>query len=252
MAAHEFKDHFSAIAAGYARFRPSYPDALFAWLAGVVPAREAAWDCATGNGQAARGLAAHFKRVTATDASAEQIAAAGPHPRIDYGVAGAESSGLSAESVDLITVAQAARWFDLTAFYAEAQRVLRPGGVIALWCYGLCVFGNEDLDAHLRSFYADTVGGFWPPERQTVEDGYRSLPFPFEEVAPPRLSMETKMSLEAFGAYLRTWSAVQRFQALHRRDPVAVWEREARVAWGSGARRVIWPLGFLVGRWNPA
>ena len=68
-----YKDNFSAVAGGYARHRPAYPDALFDWLAAVAPRREAAWDCACGNGQASVGLAAHFDHVCATDASAKQI-----------------------------------------------------------------------------------------------------------------------------------------------------------------------------------
>jgi len=76
-----FADHFSATAAAYATFRPRYPDALFEWLAAIAPSRECAWDCATGSGQAASGLARHFEQVVATDPSAAQLAhaAAGDH-----------------------------------------------------------------------------------------------------------------------------------------------------------------------------
>jgi hypothetical protein len=72
----KFNDHFSCVSRGYASFRPLYPDPLFTWLAGITPATDEAWDCATGTGQAALGLANHFRHVTATDASPEQIAAA--------------------------------------------------------------------------------------------------------------------------------------------------------------------------------
>lgn len=65
-----FKDHFLETAAGYVRFRPRYPEALFDYLAGEAPGRERAWDCATGSGQAAIGLARHFEQGIATDAGA--------------------------------------------------------------------------------------------------------------------------------------------------------------------------------------
>ena len=73
-----FKDHFSAHASAYTRYRPGYPEALFVYLASLSPVRDLAWDCATGNGQTAHGLAPHFAR---TDASDDQIAHAAPHPR---------------------------------------------------------------------------------------------------------------------------------------------------------------------------
>src|SRR5262245_38403499 len=124
-----FKDHFSTVASNYALYRPRYPAELFAYLATLVPTCEFAWDCATGSGQAAVALAAHFKRVIATDASATQIANGETHPRVEYRVAPAEQSGLAAASVDLLTVAQALHWFDLPRFFVEANRVLRPRGV---------------------------------------------------------------------------------------------------------------------------
>src|SRR5438132_5354114 len=98
----KFKDHFSGLAAEYAKFRPHYPDELFEYLALISPRRELAWDCATGNGQAAVGLARHFDRVTATDASAQQIESAEPDERISYRVAPAEASAIDSASVDLI------------------------------------------------------------------------------------------------------------------------------------------------------
>jgi len=100
-----FKDHFSKQAADYAIFRPGYPQELFVYLGSVAPSRRLAWDCATGNGQAAVGLAAVFDRVMATDASEKQIANAQQHERVEYGVAPAENSGIQSETIDLVMVA---------------------------------------------------------------------------------------------------------------------------------------------------
>src|SRR5208282_5000395 len=79
-----FKDHFSRQAAAYGRHRPRYPLELAAHLAAVAPGHTLALDLATGNGQAAVDLAAHFERVLASDASASQLAHAAPHARVHY------------------------------------------------------------------------------------------------------------------------------------------------------------------------
>jgi SAM-dependent methyltransferase len=174
-------DHFSAHAAHYARHRPSYPPELFAWLAAQSPARELAWDCATGNGQAALALAEHFQRVHATDFSAEQLAQATPHPRVGYLQAPAEASGLAAQSCDLVTVAQALHWFCHERFFAEVRRVLKPGGLFAAWTYTL-LHGDPELTEIVRDYSTNTVGAWWPPERRWVDLGYRGMPFPCADI----------------------------------------------------------------------
>src|SRR5690349_15303419 len=130
-----FHDHFSGLASRYADFRPHYPAALFDYLAALVPGNAQVWDCAAGNGQASIDLAQRFSKVIATDASPEQIASATARHNVEYRVALAEQSGLADTSVDLVTVAQALHWFDLNRFFAEVQRVLKPGGVLAIWTY---------------------------------------------------------------------------------------------------------------------
>ena len=165
-----FKDHFSAAASDYARFRPSYPPQLFEWLSRLCPQRQLALDVATGNGQAAVALAQHFEQVIASDASAAQLAQAMPAANIDYRCEPAERSSLADASVDLLVVAQALHWFDLPAFYAEAQRLLKPNGVIAVWCYGQ-LQGDAAINVILSRYYHDVVGPFWPPERAWLEQG---------------------------------------------------------------------------------
>lgn len=245
-----FPDHFSGVAGEYAEHRPRYPDRLFAWLAGLAPGRELAWDCATGSGQAAIGLAGHFDRVIATDASAAQIAAAVAHPRIEYRVAPAESSGLPSESADLIAVGQALHWFDRPAFYAEARRVLRPEGVVSAWSYGPTSIGEPGADAVLRRFYSETVGPYWPPERAFVDAGYRTIEFPFDEIEAPEIVLETEWPLAAFLGYVGTWSAVTRFRAECGSDPVTGLAEELRAHWKNPAapRRIRWPLAIRTGR----
>ena len=244
-----FKDYFSQGATAYADFRPRYPDALFTHLAGLAPGRQLAWDCATGNGQAATGLARWFDAVVATDASARQLEQAEAHPRITYRCAPAEQSGLDSGSVCLVTVAQALHWFDQSAFFAEARRVLAPGGVIAAWCYSLLEIRPE-IDQVLTRFYTDTVGPWWHPERAMVDDGYRSLDFPFAEIGMLPFFIDKDLALDELLGYVRTWSATRGYQAERGEDPViqlasdlaAVWEPKGAALPGR------WPLHFRVGR----
>lgn len=243
-----FKDHFSGHAADYTRYRPAYPRALFAWLAQQASGHGLAWDCATGNGQAALGLAEFFDTVIATDASANQIAAASPHPRLRYAVAPAEATALDAHSVDLVTVGQALHWFDFPAFYAEVARVLKPGGVLAAWSYGLMQV-SPAIDAAVWRLYEPITGAYWPPERRYVEAQYRTLPFPCAEITPPPFAMAAPWTLEQLMGYLGTWSAVQRYRQATGRDPLALIADELAVAWGEAdTRQVVWPLSLRVGR----
>ena len=242
-----FRDHFSAVAEDYATFRPRYPPALFAALAAQAPRCGTAWDCATGSGQAAVGLATHFDRVVATDGSAAQLAAARPHPRVQYLCSLAERAPLPAASIDLVSVAQSLHWFDIPRFFAEARRVLTPGGVVAAWCYGL-VQVDPAIDPVVGRFYQDTVGPYWPAQRNLVDTGYRTVTFPFAEMALPPVAIEQDLTLEAFAGYVRTWSATQRYVAARGSDPVAPLVAALAPLWGSGVRPVRWPLAVRAGR----
>jgi ubiquinone/menaquinone biosynthesis C-methylase UbiE len=245
-----FKDHFSKLAAQYAQFRPHYPAALFDLLAQIAPARRCAWDCACGTGQATVDLAARFESVIGTDASAQQIANATSNPRVTYRVAPAERSGIASDSVDLVAVAQALHWFDQVAFYAEVQRVLRADGVLAVWSYGVIHVDEAALDSLLQHFYAHTVGPFWPAERRLVEEGYRSIPFPFARLPTPALAMQEQWSLPQLLGYVRSWSATGRYVTQHNTDPVVQLQEQLEALWGGETtkRMVSWPLTLLFGR----
>ena len=255
MTSADFADHFSGHASDYARYRPTYPPELFAHLAAQCASHDVAWDCATGNGQAALGLAEHFARVIATDASTEQIEAAAPHPRVTYAVARARESPLDDATADLVTVAQALHWIDPDPFYAEVHRVLKPDGVFAAWTYGLFHLAPDDpaadtVDPLIETFYHDRIGPYWPPERRHIEAAYQSLPFPFEEMETPNLNIEMEWTLDEVLGYLRTWSATQRYQQDQKHDPVDAMASDFAAAWGdpSTRRTVQWPLPLRVGR----
>jgi SAM-dependent methyltransferase len=243
-----FKDHFSRQAADYAKFRPGYPQELFNYLGGIAPSRQLAWDCGTGNGQAAIGLASVFDRVIATDASEKQISNAQPYDRVEYRVAPAQDSGIDSGTVDLIMVAQALHWFDLSRFYAEARRVLKPDGVLAASAYNLLHIGPA-IDEVVNRYYYEVVGPFWPLERKLVEQ-FDDLPFPFQEIDSPKFEMTASWNLDHLVGYLRTWSSTQRFIAAKGSDPLKQIMDDLGAAWGTPeqTRNVVWPLTLRVGR----
>jgi SAM-dependent methyltransferase len=243
-----FKDYFSTQSVDYAKYRPSYPLELFAYLAAIAPQQETAWDCATGNGQAAIALASFFARVVATDGSQAQLDNAAQHERVSYHRATAEDSHLESHSIDLVTVAQALHWFDLERFYAEVSRVLKPRGVLAVWCYNLLEI-SPALDVVINKFYAGTVGPYWPPERLLIEDNYRSVAFPFAEVESPALDMRARWNLMDLLGYFRTWSATQRFMAARGFDPLPDLADELLPLWENPgeAKSVRWPLYLRAG-----
>jgi SAM-dependent methyltransferase len=236
-----FKDHFSLQSEAYRRFRPDYPATLFEWLAAQAPGRGLAVDVATGNGQAAVGLAGHFESVIAADPSAAQLAQAPAHPRVEYRCEAAESISVASGRADLLVVAQAAHWFDWPGFVEEARRVLRPGGVLAFWTYGNSLV-TPAIDRLVTDFSRDVVGPYWPRERRQVEEGYRALVVPLPALEAPAFEMRTRWDAAAMLGYLDTWSAVRRCRARSGRDPLGLLVQPLSAAWGEGPREMRWPL----------
>lgn len=245
-----FQDHFSAVAGRYAEFRPHYPEALFETLATLIPRTTPVWDCAAGSGQASVALARHCGHVIATDASGDQVRSALPHPKVEYRVALAEESGLPDASVGLVTVAQALHWFDLPRFYAEVNRVLVPGGVLAVWCYGINTVEDVAINRLMQEFYGVTLDAYWPPSRRLVEAGYRTLPFPYPELTLPDFRMEAAWTLDQLLGYYSTWSATNRYITATGRNPLEPLLHNLQPLWGDPqrARTVTWPLSLRVGR----
>jgi ubiquinone/menaquinone biosynthesis C-methylase UbiE len=244
-----YLDLFSQQARTYASIRPRYPRELFAFIASLAPRRELAWDCATGNGQAAQDLASQFERVVATDASEAQIAQAVAVSNVEYRVANASDSGLVAQSVDAVTVAQALHWLDIPQFAAEVRRVTVSGGVVAAWCYGACNAG-EDVESLLREFQDGTLGPYWHPARRWVDEGYRTIAFPFKELASQAFELRARWSLSQLREYLNSWSAVATFRRERGEDPVAPLMEQLDKYWkpADGTRDITWPIGLRIGR----
>jgi SAM-dependent methyltransferase len=246
----QFADHFSQLSERYAEYRPRYPEGLFDAIATLSSGHQRVWDCATGSGQAAVPLAGRFGTVLGSDASRQQLRSATPHPRVRYVAAGAESVPLRAEWADVVTVAQALHWLDLPEFYAEVRRVLVPGGLFAAWAYGVQRLGDGAMDAELQDFYDRVVGPYWAPERRLVETGYRTLDFPFEEIAIASPPMTGHWTLGQLLGYVSTWSAVAKCREVTGGDPVLELQARLEPLWGDPARRcrIEWPIAVRAGR----
>ncbi len=228
------KDNFSQQADLYARFRPTYPQQLFKYLFSLLENRQCAWDCATGNGQVAVELANYFNEVYATDLSANQLKNAVQKPNIYYSKQPAEQTTFSDGMFDLVTVGQAIHWFKFDAFYKEVKRTLRPGGILAVFGYGL-MSSDGEVDDIIRHFYVNIVGSYWDAERRYIEEEYKTIPFPFKEMSTPVFTMHCHWTSEQLVGYLSTWSAVQHYKKERGEDAVDLVKTLLQQAWGKDA-----------------
>jgi SAM-dependent methyltransferase len=244
------KDNFSTKADDYARYRPGYPDKVFEYLGHILPTKENAWDCATGNGQVAVRLASFFDQVYATDISKSQLEHAPRNPNIQYSLQSAEKTDFPADFFDLITVGQAIHWFDFERFYAEVKRTARKNALLVILGYGR-IQVNPDIDQCVDELYTDIVGKYWDAERKYVEEGYRTIPFPFEELPVPFFSLSMDWTLGHLRGYLETWSAVKHYRRHHQKDPVALIYPELKAGWGEQEKRTVnFPLLLRIGKIN--
>ena len=241
------KDNFSTQADVYAKYRPQYPDALFEYIMSFVKEKNLAWDCGTGNGQTAKKLSKYFDKVYATDISSKQIEHAAKKSNINYVVEPAEKTSLKNNTVDLVTVSQALHWFNFEKFYAEVKRVAKPTAVIAVWTYSLLqtdpVTGKLIHDYHFK-----TLEKYWDEERKYVDDGYKTIPFPFEKIDAPEFFIELNWNTEDLEGYFNTWSALQKFIKVNNYNPVPDLMKEIKLNWlATEYRKIIFPIHLKLG-----
>lgn len=244
-----FKDHFSKQSAIYAKFRPQYPPEFYAFLASLTQEHEKAWDCGTGNGQATIGLSAFYNSVIATDPSEQQIMHAFPRANVEYRVEKAEDISLDANSVDLVSIANALHWFDFDIFYPIVKKILKQDGIIAGWAYGLPMITKE-IDLIISHFHDHTLNDYWIAENRLVEAGYKTIPFPFSEITAPDFISQKEFDLPEMISYLNTWSATQRFIAKNDVNPTDALLKTLEPVWGDATlkRIVTWKLVLKIGR----
>ncbi len=244
------KDNFSSLSDNYARYRPTYPAALYDYLLSVVPGRTAVWDCGTGNGQVAQDLAPHFNNVYATDISEQQISSAVTNPKIKYSIQRAEQTDFPDDFFDLITVAQAIHWFEFDQFYHEASRTIRHNGILAVMGYaGILV--SPEIDKLISYFYRDVVGPFWDAERRYIDEYYQTIPFPFPELPSVVLQNQADWTLDHLIGYLGTWSAVKHFRDQKGWNPLEEIQDALTATWGMAETRPVrFPILLRVARIN--
>jgi len=243
------KDLFSNQASLYAQYRPGYPHELYEYILQQVNNRQLAWDCATGNGQAAVELARYFDQVMATDISEKQLHQAQPHEKITYTVSTAEQTPFNSNSFDCITVAQAYHWFQFEAFAKEVTRVAKPGAIVAIWGYSLVVCEEEDINALIKTFYRETVGAYWDKERKYVDDHYATVPFPYEPLPSKEFKITVEWNRQQLIGYFNTWSSVQHFIKAHQYNPVDELAAAIEKLWPDDkSRNFYFPLFLKLGR----
>lgn len=243
------KDLFSKQADLYARYRPTYPEELYAYILSFVQEKNIAWDCATGNGQAAVALASHFKKVMATDISAAQIEKAARKSNIDYLVCPAESTPFTENTFDLVTVAQAYHWIKWAAFKKEVTRIGKPNAVIAIWTYYNRVMDDKKIDNVVQDFYNNVTKPYWDYERKHVDEKYDAVEFDFELLPVKEFETVLYWKREDLAGYVSSWSAIQKFIKINGYSPVPVLEEEINKLWPeSEVKKVIFPIFLKLGR----
>jgi len=242
------KDNFSDKSELYAKFRPSLPIELFDYLIEMVPARENAWDSATGNGQSAYLISNFFKNVYATDISEEQLKNAAQSPNIHYSKQSAEQTDFEDNFFDFIVVSQAIHWFDFDRFFNEAKRVLKPNGILAIAGYDLPRLSPE-INLIIDKLYKEILDGFWDEERQYIDNHYQNIPFPLEEIKIPDFHIRDEWQPEHLIGYLNTWSGLKHFIQEKGFNPVDELGSEIRKAWeNSKLQKVTFPVFTRIGR----
>ncbi len=231
------KDLFSKQAKAYASYRPLYPSELFQHIYGYVESYALAWDAGTGNGQTAKVLAEKFELVIATDISEQQLALATKSANIVYRKEAAEEVTLATGSADLVTASQAAHWFQLDKFYKKVDEVLKPGGCIALFGYGLIGCRDERVNEQVSYLYREITAPYWDAERNYVDDHYSTLPFPFAEIASPGFTINVRWNIDQLTGYLQSWSAVNHYIKANEKSPLTIIEDKLASAYSEGEEK---------------
>lgn len=243
-----FKDRFSEQAKLYSDFRPEYPEALYEFIFSQVHDFELALDCGTGNGQMASGLANRFRDVIATDISDKQLAVAVKKSNINYIKSPAELCPCEPSSVDLVTAAQAAHWFNQEAFYNEVNRILKPQGLLVLCGYQLPAV-DDQTDKLLSHFYSGVLGPYWDQERKQVDNAYSGMSFPYSKISCPEIHITTNWNAGHYLGYLNTWSALRQYRKQNNSNPLTAFTAELNKFWKEDQmKEVRFPVFVIAGR----
>ena len=195
-------------------------------------------------------FAPHFQQVMATDISMKQLEHAVHNARIIYSIGSAEKTLFPDDSFDLITVAQAYHWFHFESFFHEATRVGKADSIVAVWGYGLIHCQTPALNNIIKYFYSETVGRYWDAERTYVDDGYKTIPFYFQNLPSQDFSIDLTWNWEDLVGYFNSWSSVQHFIKANQTNPVDEFASELRKYWIDPQEKKLFsfPLFLKIGK----
>ncbi|XP_045138420.1 putative methyltransferase DDB_G0268948 isoform X3 [Portunus trituberculatus] len=222
----------AAHAAAYARFRPHPPQSLIDNILSFLKSKytgalAAAADVGCGSGQTTWILAPHFNNVTGLDISEAQITEAikkNKANNVSFKVSGAEKLPFPSQSLQVITTGQACHWFDLPKFYAEVDRVLVPGGVVALYGYlfPLPIFGevSDQLAEIVNDTYKNKLKGYIQQGSMEVYlENYKSEKYSMAhyedniEIRNDSHYTDRDVSVTDLTGYISSWSGFQNYRA---------------------------------------
>ncbi|MEL6536603.1 MAG: class I SAM-dependent methyltransferase, partial [Bacteroidota bacterium] len=171
------------------------------------------------------------EEVIATDGNLRILEGTIPNSKISFEVGQEDTISAKSGSVDLVTVGQALHMLNLEDFYSEVRRVVRPGGVLAVWGFGIPRLGME-FDRLLNRFYSETLSGYWPAGWVHLQQRYKNIPFPFKNVMDERVEAEYYWKFEDWMSFLESWTAVRQYTKDHGGSPVEVLRPLFSQLWG--------------------
>ena len=243
------KDLFSDHSDLYVKYRPTAPKELYGYIYSFVKNFDTAWDCATGNGQAAVVLAEDFKKVIASDISEAQMSKAPLRDNIEYVHCSAESTPFDENSFDLVTVSQAYHWLNFAEFRKEVLRVAKEDAVIAIWTFHRHAVDDDDVNTAVRAFYKDVTEPYWEYERRFVDEKYETIEFDYEPLPSREFEAVLQWTRDDLLGYISTWSALRNYTKAYGGSLLPVIEKELRSLWPANeAKRVIFPVYLRIGR----
>ncbi|PVD31650.1 hypothetical protein C0Q70_07067 [Pomacea canaliculata] len=253
---------WSKIATAYAKYRPTYGKEVFDTIINFCKetndSLSLAIDVGCGSGQSTIPLAKDFDKVIGIDVSVKQIENAPENlPNVSFRTGLAEDlSFLSDGTVDLVTVAQTLHWLDLKAFFGEVQRILKPGGSLVVYGYGLAVLDNSKALEVQNYIYRDVLGGYWDRGRDKIEEHYSSFSLPFPEWRRnDSFKIERSWTVDEYMGYLSSWSAWHTYLQDHpNSDAMELVRQRMKDVYGYGKEdslqekmKIYWPVFMLMG-----
>ncbi|XP_078605714.1 putative methyltransferase DDB_G0268948 isoform X1 [Branchiostoma floridae x Branchiostoma japonicum] len=220
----------------YQKYRPTYGPELAEKIVTFVRDKvkttplDQAVDIGCGSGQSTVILAPHFQWVMGIDVSESQVAIAAAQNKlgnVQYRVGGAEHIPLPDSSVDLVTCGTSAHWFDFPKFHKELDRVLRPLGCLAIYCYSINYLSYKDVTQELNrifdEFYFGPIHDYWHEKRWHVDDKYQRIPMPYKGyVRDDSMTIEMDYTLPGYIGYLSTWSSYREYCKRYPEDNGAI------------------------------